>query len=108
GWNFYNARKYDRSIEEAQKALDLDPHVGMAYNIIVRAYTAKKMYKDAIAAGQRARNISGEKASLMSKEYPLLLASLGYAYAVSGQPYEARQILAELQDLSGKGYVSPN
>ena len=66
------------------------------------------MFEDAIAAGQRAREQSAEKGSLMSKEYPLSLASLGYAYAVSGQPYEARQILAELRDLSSKGYISPN
>jgi tetratricopeptide (TPR) repeat protein len=38
----------------------------------------------------------------------LSLASLGYAYAVSGQPNEARQILDELKDLSTKGYISPN
>jgi DNA-binding winged helix-turn-helix (wHTH) protein/TolB-like protein/tetratricopeptide (TPR) repeat protein len=108
GWNFYNARQYDRSIEEAQKALGLDPNVSMAYNIIVRASAEKKMFEDAIAAGQRAKELSAEKGSLMSKEYPLSLASLGYAYAVSGQPYEARQILAELRDLSSKGYISPN
>jgi len=35
------------------------------------------------------------------------LDELGYVYAVSGQRKEARQILAELRDLSRRRYVSP-
>ena len=106
GWNFYNARQYDRSIEEAQKAIDLDPNVSMAYNIMVRAFAEKKMFKQAIEMGQRAEALSRQK-RLVSKEYPISLASLGYAYAVSGQVDEARQKLNDLKELSAEAYVSP-
>ncbi len=108
GWNFYNSRQYDRSIEEAQKAIHLDPNVSMAYNILVRAYAAKKMYTDAISLGQTLRSSSEQKELMLSKERPLSLASLGYAYAVSGKTQEAHQILEELKELSAKTYVSPN
>jgi DNA-binding winged helix-turn-helix (wHTH) protein/TolB-like protein len=107
-WNFYHTRQYDRSIEEAQKAIDLDPNVSMAYNVMVRAFAEKKMFKQAIEVGQQARVTSQQKGLLMSKEHPLSLASLGYAYGVAGQTSEARQILDELKDLSTKGYISPN
>jgi len=107
GWNLFNARQYDQSIEEAQKALDLDPNVSMAHNIIARAYAQKKMPKEAIEAGEKARTISNQGVAMMSKEHPLSLASLGYAYAVSGRASEARQIIQELEELSSKTYVSP-
>ncbi|HET9786375.1 MAG TPA: hypothetical protein VFP47_04540, partial [Pyrinomonadaceae bacterium] len=42
-----------------------------------------------------------------SKGLPYSLGSLGYAYAVAGKPQEARQILAELKELSDKTYISP-
>jgi DNA-binding winged helix-turn-helix (wHTH) protein/TolB-like protein len=107
-WNFYNARQYDQSIEVAQKAVDLDPHASMAFNVMARAFAEKKLFKQAIEMGQQAKVTSEQKGLTMSKEHPLSLASLGYAYAVSGQPYEARKILDELKDLSTKGYISPN
>jgi tetratricopeptide (TPR) repeat protein len=107
GWNFFNARQYDRSIQEAQKAIDLDPNVSMAYNIIARACAQKQMYNDAIAAGEKAKAISNQGISMMSKEHPLSLASLGYAYALSGRADEARQIIAQLEELSTKSYTSP-
>jgi tetratricopeptide (TPR) repeat protein len=107
-WNFYHARQYDRSIEEAQKAIDLDPNVSMAYNVMVRAFAEKKMCRQAIEMGQQAKVISEQKGLQMSKEHPFSLASLGYAYGVAGQTYEARQILDELKGLSTKGYISPN
>jgi TolB-like protein/DNA-binding winged helix-turn-helix (wHTH) protein/Tfp pilus assembly protein PilF len=108
GWNFFNARQYDRSIEEAQKAIDLDPNVTMAYNLMARAYAQKKMYKEAIEVGERATRISDQGTSMMSKEHPFSLASLGYAYAVSGQLNEAHRIIQELKELSTKSYVSAN
>jgi TolB-like protein/DNA-binding winged helix-turn-helix (wHTH) protein len=108
GWNFFNARQYDRSIEEAQRAIGLNPNVSMAYNIIARAYAQKKMYKEAIEVAEQARTISNQPTSMMSKEHPLSLASLGYAYAVSGRLDEARQIIEELKELSTKSYISPN
>jgi TolB-like protein/DNA-binding winged helix-turn-helix (wHTH) protein len=107
GWNLFNARQYDQSIEEAQKALDVDPNVSMAHNIIARAYAQKKMPKEAIEAAEKARTISNQGLAMMSKEHPLSLASLGYAYAVSGRVNEARQIIQELEELSSKTYVSP-
>jgi TolB-like protein/DNA-binding winged helix-turn-helix (wHTH) protein/Tfp pilus assembly protein PilF len=108
GWNFFNARQYDRSIEEAHKAIDLDPNVSMAYNIIARACAQKQMYNDAIAAGEKAKTISNQGISMMSKEHPLSLASLGYAYAVSGRADEARQIIEALEKLSTVTYISAN
>ena len=105
GFGFYHARQYDRSIEEARKAIELDPNAITAYNFIVRAYADKKMYEEAIAEGQKARIIA--KGHPYSKGLPYSLGSLGYAYAVAGKPQEARQILAELKELSGKSYISP-
>ncbi|MGH9907408.1 MAG: tetratricopeptide repeat protein, partial [Pyrinomonadaceae bacterium] len=107
GWNFYHARQYDKSIEAANRVIELDPNVSMAHNILARSYAEKKMYQDAVSAGQRAATLSERKGQL-SKEHPLSLASLGYAYAVYGKASEARQIIEELKDLSSRSYISPN
>ena len=37
---------------------------------------------------------------------PLVLALLGHAYAASGKTAEARQVLADLNELEDQGYVS--
>jgi Flp pilus assembly protein TadD len=42
----------------------------------------------------------------LSNGNPVMLAGLGCAYAYSGQEREARQVLARLDDLSRKRYVS--
>jgi tetratricopeptide (TPR) repeat protein len=59
------------------------------------------MFNEAIGEGLKARQLR-EKSITGS-----ILASLGYAYAVSGKRREAERILAEMKELQSRVYVSP-
>ena len=78
----------------------MDPNYLQARFGIGLAYEQKGMYEEAIAAFQRARILSDDSAAEA-------LASLGYAYAVSGQIREAEAVLADLKERSKQGYVPP-
>ena len=43
----------------------------------------------------------------LDKDSTSALAGLGHAHAVSGQAQQAREVLAQLKELSGRRYVSP-
>jgi tetratricopeptide (TPR) repeat protein len=95
---FDRARQYDRAIEELQKALELDPRFVWAHLALGKAYLAKSMPQQAIAAFRKAQELG---------DYPEILPSLGHAYAVSGNTAAARGILTELQQRARQRYVSP-
>jgi TolB-like protein/DNA-binding winged helix-turn-helix (wHTH) protein/Flp pilus assembly protein TadD len=93
-------KQYDLIIEKNQKKLELDPNFPGAYMELGRAYALKGMYRDAIAAYEKARDLSGGA--------PGALTGLGYTYAVCGKRAEALEILGELKALSKRKYVSPS
>src|SRR5712692_10325495 len=99
-FNLYVSRQYDKSIEQYQKVLDMDPNYLQARLGIGLPYEQKGMYEEAIAAFKEARILSDDLASEA-------LASLGCAYAVSGQIGEAENVLANLKERSKGDYVSP-
>ena len=96
----YISRHYDRSIEQYQRTLDMDPNFLMARLGIGFPYEQKGMYEEAIAAFQMGRILSDDLGAEA-------LGSLGHAYAVSGQRQEAEDVLAELQKRSKQDYVAP-
>ena len=81
----YLQRQFDRAIEEAQKALELDPNYFWPHFLLGETYLQKGEYGKAIAALDRG-NLP-----------PFRDGHLGYAYAVSGKPEKARELIEELQ-----------
>jgi len=98
GWIYYLSGQNDKAIEQCRKILELDPSSFPARRYLGLAYEAKGMYPEAIAEFQTGVKLSGS---------PLMLALLGHAYAASGRSAEAKQVLADLQQLQGQRYVSP-
>ena len=92
------AGRYDQSIEQTRKALELDPNFWWSYQILGLAYERKKQYPEAIAALEKARLVDVN---------PSNLGYLGYVYAAAGKNAEARRVLEELKELSKTRYVSP-
>ena len=88
-------RQYDRAIEELQKTLELDPNYFWTHYCLGTAYLQKGDYGKAIAALDRG-NLP-----------PLRDGHLGYAYAVSGQPEKAEQLIEELQTGSQPEHLAP-
>ena len=92
------AGKYDQSIEQTKKALELDPNFWWSYQILGLAYERKKQYAEAIAALEKARLVDVN---------PTSMGYLGYVYAAAGKKAEAQNVLEELKELSKTRYVSP-
>jgi Tol biopolymer transport system component/tetratricopeptide (TPR) repeat protein len=96
---FFNARQYDRSMEELDKALELDPNYFVAHQAYGWCYAMKGRYEEAIAAARKAVSLSAHN--------PMALWSLGYALAAAGREDEAREVLREMIEAREKRFVSP-
>ncbi len=92
-------RRYDQAKEQFERALELDPNFYQAYWGLGAADLYMSRHQPAIAAMQRAVQLSGDT--------PLFLATLGEAYAAGGYRQEAQKILDQLQDVAKERYVSP-
>jgi TolB-like protein len=98
GWVHYMARDYDLSIERHRKVMQFDSQFALGRYSYARPCIQKGLYTEAIEESKLAVE--------MSNGNPVMLAGLGYAYAIAGQERDARQLLARLDDLSRKRYVS--
>jgi len=95
----YYGRQYDQSIDESLQVLETDPKFARSYEDLGRAYGAKGMWREAIAAFKKAVMYSGRCSRYLAK--------LAHAYAVAGKRTEALNLLTELSESAGKHYVSP-
>jgi tetratricopeptide (TPR) repeat protein len=95
--SLYYARQYDRSIEECQKAIELDPSWFMIYFHLGRVYEQKGMYTQAVT--------QLEKAHASFPHILLIEMELGHAYALAGRRSDALKQLEALRELSKSRYV---
>ena len=96
GRAYRDARRYEESINQCRKTLDIDPDFALAHWCLGVSYVAEKQYAEAITEMQRA-NIVGES--------PLYKYGLGYAYAAAGNKTRARAIIEELKQESHTTYM---
>jgi serine/threonine protein kinase/Tfp pilus assembly protein PilF len=94
----YFARRYDESIVEIEKILEMDSSFVLAHHLLGQNYLEKRMWTEATRAGGRAVELSGRAT------YRLTL--LGACLAASGRQAEAEAILTELAAVSPRRYVS--
>lgn len=89
GWVLQLARQYDASIEQFQKALQMESSMTNAYRGLGESYAYKGMYDKSIEAMQNSVKFADGS--------PFALASLGWAYGVAGKKDEALKILDTLK-----------
>lgn len=94
---YVNTRQPDAAIPELREALELNPQLDLAHQLLGHAYYQKGMHPEAIASLQRAAELSGPRDS----------AQLAYMYAATGQPTEARLILDRLLASGSQRYLPP-
>jgi tetratricopeptide (TPR) repeat protein len=94
----YFAHRYDEAIEQCRKVLEMDPGYG-THVFLGRIYNQKRMYKQALAEFEMARERLGDD--------PEVLSLIGYTWAVSGRLAEAQKVLEELRRIAKQRYVSP-
>ena len=98
GWVYYFARRWDEALAQSRKVLEMDPNFGFAYWHRGVVFIQQENFTEAINAFRKALNLSGG--------IPTFIAYLGHASARAGKHREARQMLAQLESLSKKQYVS--
>ena len=92
------ARRYDEAIEQFRHTLELDPQFYWAHRQLGFALELKGARNEAIAEYEKAQALSYD---------PRVLASIGHAYASTGEQKEAREILARLTEMARTRYVAP-
>jgi adenylate cyclase len=93
----YYARQYDKSLAQSWRTVSLNPEFQLSYVSLARAFIQKQMYSEAVAELQKGRRLDPES--------PLIVAELGYAWAVSGNKAAAQDVLNELNHIAGHRYV---
>lgn len=92
------AGSYDEALRQVQTTLELDRHFAPAHQTLGWVYLRGGKQDDAIREFQNAQELAGAADTDIQLD-------LGFAYAVSGRPDEARRILANLQQLYQQGIV---
>lgn len=96
-WAYYFARDYERAVAQGRKALEMEPRFDFAYWIVGLALAQQGVMDEAINALNQAVILTGGGLTYE--------AHLGYAYALSGKREEARQVLADLEEIANGKYV---
>ena len=91
----YYARRYDESIAETQKVLDLDPNRAYAHIFLATSYEEKGNCPAAIDEMKKAVVLIGRGDG----------PGLAHAYAKCGRQAEARRILAAVEQPSDNGWL---
>lgn len=99
GLIYYRMREYDLALKQLGLTLEMDQAFDAAHSWRGGAFEHKGMNEQAIAEYQLAITLSGRR--------PGTLAALGHIYGALGRREDAQKVLDELNDLSGRRYVSP-
>jgi TolB-like protein/Tfp pilus assembly protein PilF len=88
GFSYFEARQYNRAVEEFRKAAELYPDFSPAHSFLAMAYEYSGLYDQALAEIHRAIDLA--------KSDHYLLLQLVRISAKAGKRAEARQLLAEI------------
>ncbi len=92
----YLARRFDQTIEECRKTIELAPNVGTPHAILGLVLSSEGRATDAILEAQKGAQLSGS---------PSHLAMLGYVYARARNQTEAKKVIQWLAEQSKQRYV---
>jgi eukaryotic-like serine/threonine-protein kinase len=103
GLMLYYSRNFDAALDQLRKAASLDRSFPRTDVALSRVHEARSEWPEAIAAAERALELSGDA------QDPALLAHLARLDALSGNAAEARRRLANLKAMAAdsKAFVAP-
>ncbi len=104
----YYERNYDDAIAKYKVILKGDPDFWVVRHYLALAYVQKGMYDEAIAELRSVIKAppSGPIPDQLIENEMEASSSLGYAYGMAGKKAEAQDIVAKLQALSQRRYIS--
>jgi serine/threonine-protein kinase len=89
------ARRFDEAVAEFRGIMELDPLYYKAYTSLGRAYAQQGKYDEAAEMLEKGRGMAGD--------LPNILAALGQARGMGGQPEASRAILERMRELEREG-----
>jgi TolB-like protein/predicted Zn-dependent protease len=98
-WCLYQARRFEESSKLNRELAGSDPHYAPAYFGLSWSLRRTGAYEESIQMARRAIEVGGDT--------PLLLTTLGCAYAEAGLEEEARAMLAGLNEQAADRFVTP-
>ncbi len=99
-WHYYFARDWERTIQEANRTLVLDPSSFWPWELLGTVHDIQGQPAQAIAAH--------EKAVSLAEDSPVALAGLGLAYGRAGRTADAEAVLERLAERARAQYVPPH
>jgi serine/threonine protein kinase/tetratricopeptide (TPR) repeat protein len=96
GWINFMRRKYEASIAENLKAIEIEPRYGIAHGDLGYAYLAVGRKTEALAAAEEGPKVDAS---------PLVLALSGGVYALAGEKQRARAVLSDVIATSKNRHV---
>lgn len=97
-WSLFVAERYEEALARCRRNLERDPRHAQTYLHFGEIYTAQGRYAEAVAALQKARELSNQA---------LVEIALGHVYAVSGRREEALAIARDYEARVRAGRASP-
>ena len=91
---FYYYGKNDEALRSVKSALEMNPKFPIGYFWLARIYTSQGRYNDAESALQSIGPL---------RTWTPAMATIGYLYAKESRPQEARDVLAEFDELMRQG-----
>ncbi len=95
----YHGRQYDRALQQAGLAADIEPEGWVGPLMQGLTYCATQMFNEGVAAMRRGCAVCGDA--------PFMLGWLGLALGQAGRATEARALLERLQTMAAGRYVLP-
>jgi eukaryotic-like serine/threonine-protein kinase len=98
-WAYYHARRYEESVAVGRSLAINEPKYGLGFIFFSVSLAHARKHEEAIAAGLRGVELLGRS--------PYTLSWLASAYAAAGEREQVLALLAEIQEMSARRYVSP-
>ncbi|HYR44855.1 MAG TPA: protein kinase [Terriglobia bacterium] len=95
---YYFSRQYGEAIDQGRRNVEMDPNFFPGHFYLGLAYSQHGQHSEAVAALQQA--------TALSSNSTFMLAALGGAFALWRKEEEARKILAELEEIGRRKYVT--
>jgi DNA-binding winged helix-turn-helix (wHTH) protein len=98
GFHHYYTGRYDEAVKQLKFVLQMDRNFPPAHLWLGRTFQELGMFDDAVAEFRQVEAVL--------REWPVSIAARGFVAAAAGRTGEAREILAELERLASRRFVT--
>jgi adenylate cyclase len=98
GYTYYLARRYDEALQRYTATLEMDPDNLRLHTWMARAYLMTGRFEHGLKVLEEGIRRLGRR--------PMLLVQLGRFLVALGRKEEAKELIDELESLSGRGHVA--